>query len=134
MELNELRNEINQIDDELLKLFLRRMEVTDQVADYKREHGLPVYQPQREREVLKKVAEQAGDEKSAYARVLFSMLMELSKSSQNKRTGRELELHRRIADAIENTPRLFPQCATVACQGVEGAYSQLACEKLFKNP
>ena len=65
MELNELRNEINQIDDELLKLFLRRMEVTDQVADYKREHNLPIYQPQREREVLKKVAEQAGDEKSA---------------------------------------------------------------------
>ena len=134
MELNELRNEINQIDDELLKLFLRRMEVTDQVADYKREHGLPIYQPQREREVLKKVAEQAGDEKSAYARVLFSMLMELSKSSQNKRTGRELELHRRIADAIENTPRLFPRSPMVACQGVEGANSQIACEKMFQNP
>ena len=134
MELNELRNEINQIDDELLKLFLRRMEVTDQVADYKREHGLPIYQPQREREVLKKVAEQAGDEKSAYARVLFSMLMELSKSSQNKRTGRELELHRRIADAIENTPKLFPRSPMVACQGVEGANSQIACEKMFQNP
>ena len=134
MELNELRNEINQIDDELLKLFLRRMEVTDQVADYKRQHNLPIYQPQREREVLKKVAEQAGDEKSAYARVLFSMLMELSKSSQNKRSGRELELHRRIADAIENTPRLFPRSPMVACQGVEGANSQIACEKMFQNP
>ena len=134
MELNELRNEINQIDDELLKLFLRRMEVTDQVADYKREHNLPIYQPQREREVLKKVAEQAGDEKSAYARVLFSMLMELSKSSQNKRTGRELELHRRIAEAIENTPKLFPRSPMVACQGVEGANSQIACEKMFQNP
>ena len=134
MELNELRNEINQIDDELLKLFLRRMEVTDQVADYKREHNLPIYQPQREREVLKKVAEQAGDEKSAYARVLFSMLMELSKSSQNKRTGKELELHRRIADAIENTPKLFPRSPMVACQGVEGANSQIACEKMFQNP
>ena len=134
MELNELRNEINQIDDELLKLFLRRMEVTDQVADYKREHGLPIYQPQREREVLKKVAEQAGDDKSAYARVLFSMLMELSKSSQNKRTGRELELHRQIANAIENTPKLFPRSPMVACQGVEGANSQIACEKMFQNP
>ena len=134
MELNELRNEINQIDDEILKLFLRRMEVTDQVADYKREHGLPIYQPQREREVLKKVAEQAGDEKSGYARVLFSMLMELSKSSQNKRSGRELELHRQIADAIENTPKLFPRSPMVACQGVEGANSQIACEKMFQNP
>ena len=134
MDLNELRNEINQIDDEILRLFLRRMEVAGQVADYKRENNLPIYQPQREREILKKVADQAGPEQGGYARVLFSMLMELSKSAQNKRGGKELELHRQIADAIENTPRLFPQAPMVACQGVEGANSQIACEKIFKNP
>ena len=134
MDLNELRNEINQIDDEILRLFLRRMEVAGQVADYKRENNLPIYQPQREREILKKVADQAGPEQGGYARVLFSMLMELSKSAQNKRSGKELELHRQIADAIENTPRLFPQAPMVACQGVEGANSQIACEKIFKNP
>ena len=134
MELNELRNEINAIDDEILKLFLRRMEVTDQVADYKRAKDLPIYQPQREREVLKKVADQAGSEKSGYARVLFSMLMELSKSSQHRRSGKELELHRQIADAIENTSKLFPRSPMVACQGVEGANSQIACEKMFQNP
>ena len=134
MELNELRNEINQIDDEILNLFLRRMDVAEQVADYKREHGLPILQPQREREILKKVADAAGPEKSGYARVLFSMLMELSKSSQNKRNNREIELHRHIAESIENTPKLFPQAPMVACQGVEGANSQIACEKIFKNP
>ena len=134
MELNELRNEINQIDDEILNLFLRRMDVAEQVADYKREHGLPILQPQREREILKKVADAAGPEKSGYARVLFSMLMELSKSSQNKRNNKELDLHRQIAEAIETTPKLFPQAPMVACQGVEGANSQIACEKIFKNP
>ena len=35
---------------------------------------------------------------------------------------------------MASTPNLFPPSATVACQGVEGAYSQLACEKLFKHP
>ena len=134
MELNELRNEINQIDEELLKLFLRRMDVAGQVADYKKAHDLPIYQPQREREILKKVADSAGPEMGGYARVLFSMLMELSKSNQNKRNKKELELHRQIADAIENTPKLFPQAPMVACQGVEGANSQIACEKIFKNP
>ena len=134
MELNELRNEINRIDDELLELFLKRMDVAEQVADYKREHDLPIYQPQREREVLKKVADKAGEDKSGYARVLFSMLMELSKSSQNKRNRKELDLHRQIADAIENTPKLFPRAPMVACQGVEGANSQIACEKIFQNP
>ena len=134
MELNELRSEINQIDDEILNLFLRRMEVAGQVADYKKNHDLPIYQPQREREILKKVADQAGPDMGGYARVLFSMLMELSKSSQNKRNKQELELHRQITDTIENTPRLFPQAPTVACQGVEGANSQIACEKIFRNP
>ena len=134
MDLNELRNEINQIDDELLKLFLRRMDVSAQVADYKKSNGLPIYQPQREREILKKVADQAGPDMGGYARVLFSMLMELSKSSQHKRSKKELDLHKQIADAIETTPQLFPQAPMVACQGVEGANSQIACEKIFKNP
>ena len=134
MDLNELRNEINQIDEELLNLFLRRMDVAEQVADYKRANHLPIYQPQREREILKKVADKAGPEMGGYARVLFSMLMELSKSSQHKHSKRELELHRTIAESIENTPRLFPQAPMVACQGVEGANSQIACEKIFKNP
>ena len=134
MELNELRTEINRIDDEILKLFLKRMDVAEQVADYKRSHDLPIYQPQREREILKKVAEKAGSEMGGYARVLFSMLMELSKSSQNKRSSRELELHRKIADAIECTPKLFPRSPMVACQGVEGANSQIACEKMFQSP
>ena len=134
MELNELRNEINAIDDELLDLFLRRMEVSAQVADYKREKGLPIYQPQREREILKKAADKAGPQMGGYARVLFSMLMELSKSSQHRRNKKELDLHRRIAQAIENTPNLFPQAPMVACQGVEGANSQIACEKIFQNP
>ncbi len=134
MELNELRNEINAIDDELLNLFLRRMEVAAQVADYKRENNLPIYQPQREREILKKVADKAGPEMGGYARVLFSMLMELSKSNQHRRSKKEPDLHRSIAQAIENTPKLFPQAPLVACQGVEGANSQIACEKIFQNP
>ena len=134
MELNELRNEINQIDGEILNLFLRRMDVAGQVADYKKANGLTISQPQREREILKNAAAKAGPEMGGYARVLFSMLMELSKSAQNKRTGRELELHRQIASSIESTPKLFPRSPMVACQGVEGANSQLACEKIFQTP
>ena len=134
MDLNELRNEINSIDEEILSLFLRRMDITSQVADYKKAHDLPIYQPQREREILKKVADKAGPELGGYASVLFSMLMELSKSYQNKRNNKEIELHRQIDDAIENTPRLFPRSPMVACQGVEGANSQIACEKIFQSP
>jgi len=60
--------------------------------------------------------------------------MDLSRSSQNRLLGTDTELTKQITQAIETTPRLFPANATVACQGVEGAYSQIACEKLFKLP
>jgi chorismate mutase/prephenate dehydratase len=81
MDLNELRTEINEIDEEILKLFLRRMEVAGQVADYKRENNLPIYQPQREQEILESVAQRAG-ELGGYAGELFTTLMDLSKQYQ----------------------------------------------------
>ena len=84
MDLNELRNEINSIDGEILDLFLRRMDVAAQVADYKREHNLPIYQPQREREILETIEQKAGPVLGRYARDLFAKLMELSKDYQRE--------------------------------------------------
>ena len=134
MDLNELRTEIDQIDQDLVKLFTKRMEVCASIGDYKAANNLPVFVPTREREKLLDVATQAGPEMGNYTRVLYSMLFELSRSYQSRRTEERTELYREVMHAIENTPKLFPQDATVACQGVEGAYAQIACEKMFHTP
>lgn len=134
MDLNELRNEIDKIDSELVSLFCQRMHISAQVADYKRENNLPIFHPGRERAILQNVAQQAGPEMGNYTRVLYSMLFELSRSYQSKRNGMISPLYQQITQAIQNTPNLFPQAPTVACQGVEGAYSQIACEKIFRSP
>ncbi len=134
MELSDLRLEIDKIDDELVRLFGQRMDIAAQIAAYKKENNLPILVPAREREKLQDVAEKAGPEMANYTRVLYSMLFELSRSYQSKRNVTTSALHKRIASAIESTPKLFPQAPMVACQGVEGAYSQIACEKIFKNP
>ena len=134
MDLNELRSQIDTIDDQLVQLFCRRMEVAEQIADYKRQNNLPILVPAREREKLQDVASKAGPEMANYTRVLYSMIFELSRSHQSKCNQVAGELHRKIFDSIENTPKLFPQAPMVACQGVEGAYSQIACEKIFKSP
>ena len=134
MDLNEIRSEIDKIDDELVRLFCQRMHVAAQVADYKKANNLPIFQPARERAKLQDVAKKAGPEMANYTRVLYSMLFELSRSYQSKRNGECSPLYRNITQAIEHTPKLFPQAPMVACQGVEGAYSQIACEKIFKNP
>ena len=134
MDLTELRRQIDGIDDQLVQLFCRRMELCAQVADYKKANGLPILMPAREREKLKDVAEKAGPDMANYTRTLYAMLFELSRSYQSKLSGGSRQLYEMITQSIQDTPNLFPQTAMVACQGVEGAYSQLACEKIFPNP
>ncbi|MBR7123237.1 MAG: chorismate mutase [Oscillospiraceae bacterium] len=134
MNLSELRDQIDNIDNELVRLFTARMDIAAQVADYKKTNNLPIYVPARERAILQDVAEKAGPEMANYTRVLYSMLFELSRSYQKKRNTQTTELYNHIIKSIEATPKLFPQTAMVACQGVEGAYAQIACEKIFKTP
>ena len=134
MDIQELRSQIDGIDDQLVQLFARRMDVSARIAAYKKENNLPIFVPAREREKLLDVAGKAGPEMANYTRVLYSMLFELSRSYQSKLGDTLSPLYKNITKAIENTPKLFPQQAMVACQGVEGAYSQIACEKIFKSP
>ena len=101
MYITELRSEIDKIDDELLKLFCARMEISAQVADYKRERNLPIFVPAREREILQAVGQKAGAELAGYARSLYSTIFELSRSYQAKRNGAETPLFREITAAIK---------------------------------
>ena len=134
MDLSELRKKIDGIDNELVRLFVERMAISAEIAEYKKQNSLPIFVPVREREKLVDVAQKAGTDMANYTRVLYSMLFELSRSYQSKHNTVTSELYDRITKAIENTPKLFPQAPMVACQGVEGAYSQIACEKIFKSP
>ena len=61
MELSDIRAKIDTVDDQLLNLFLERMRLSEEVAAYKNEHHLPILNKQREREILAKVTEPAGD-------------------------------------------------------------------------
>ncbi|MBQ9963919.1 MAG: chorismate mutase [Clostridia bacterium] len=134
MSIEQLRNEIDSIDKELVNLFVKRMGVAAQVADYKRENGKPVLDPERERMLLQKVSDLAGEDMESQTRILYQLILSLSRSYQSHLLGFDSTLTDRIANAIDTTQQVFPERATVACQGVEGAYSQLACDKLFSAP
>ena len=134
MTLEELRIRIDEIDKEMIRLFSDRMDVAAEIARYKKEHGLKVLDARRERDKLRQVEELSPETLRDYAASLYSLLFELSRGYQNRTLGRETELTRQIRKALEDTPQLFPERATVACQGVEGANSQLACERLFRSP
>lgn len=134
MDIGEIRENIDKIDQQLVDLFCQRMTLSAEVADYKKANGLPIYVPARERAILQNVAGQSGVEFGNYTRTLYSMIFELSRSYQSKRNCAVSPLFQEITQAIESTPQLFPQAPMVACQGVEGAYSQIACEKIFQSP
>ena len=61
MDLLELRKEIDRIDDQLIPLLMARMDVSEQVAKYKVERGIPVLNEERERQILDDVAGKCGD-------------------------------------------------------------------------
>ena len=134
MTIEELRAEIDRIDSGLIRLYAERLETAAQIGRYKQEHHLPVSDPAREREVLDKVGAEAGEANENGVRALFGFLMAQSRTSQLLAGKEKSELGRLIRRSLEETPQLFPEKATVACQGVEGAYSQQACEKIFRSP
>ena len=134
MDLEELRAEIDTIDDNLLQDFAQRMNVVGQIGLEKKSEGLPTLDPAREREKLADIVTKLPPEMEQYGYTLWSMLFEISRSYQSSLNPQPSALRKDIERAIADTQPLFPPAATVACQGVEGAYSQLACEKLFKHP
>ena len=133
-QLEQLRGQIDQIDDKIIALFKERMQVSDKIALVKKEHDMPTLAPGRERAVLARVAEEAGEEFADYTESLFRTIMAASRSYQNTRAGKESKVYAGVKEALQNTPDLFPQRAMVACQGIEGAYSQIACDSIFKAP
>ena len=134
MDMKTAREKIDQIDRQLLPLFIERMKTAGEIGKYKSENSLPVYDPERERSLLWKIAEEAGETFEESSLILYATILSLSRSFQNQLLQRKGTYTQAIRQALENTEKVFPSRARVACQGVEGAYSQIAASRLFSLP
>lgn len=132
--INEIRSEFDAIDDEIATLYMRRLDISREVAEAKRASGTPIANPAREREILARVAKRVGPGREDGAALLFNTLFGLSKALQRDILQGESDVTRAMAEAIAKTGDAFPSDAIVACQGSEGAYSQQAASRLFKFP
>lgn len=131
MDLLDLRKEIDEIDEQLIPLLLKRMNISEEVAKYKVERGIPVLNSEREQQILDNVAQKCG-ELGNTIKTVFSATMDASRALQHKIIGGGKELR----DAVENAmsaDRLTADGAPVACQGVDGAYSGVTAKKLFPD-
>ena len=128
-ELSEIRVEIDEIDNQMLDLFKRRMDCAREVGCYKKEKGLPILNRQREDEILADVQEKGGAYGTA-ARMLFADIMELSRALQYNIIGSGQALREEILHAREMPPT---DDITVAYQGIKGANSFEAAQALFPD-
>ena len=134
MDIKELREQIDNIDAQIVELFRARMDVSLGVAEYKRERNMAVYDPARERALFARIGEMAGEEMSGYAHSLYKTITELSRTYQHHILDPDPEIKKEIERRLERSPKMLPKFARVACQGVEGAYSQIAAVRMFDCP
>ncbi|MBQ5390449.1 MAG: chorismate mutase [Clostridia bacterium] len=134
MDMKEIREKIDSLDDQIKAAFEERMALCADMAAYKKENDLPIFYPAREREIIARLTKDMDAGMATYTKVLYNTLFEVSRSYQTKRISSGGKLSALIREAAEQTDHDLPVTCTVACQGTEGANSQLAAEKLFSIP
>lgn len=83
-DLTALRERIDVLDHEIARLLTERMEVTDAVAAFKAANNLPVYHPERERQVIEKVCALTKEEYRPAMEAIYQCIMDQSKKNQQK--------------------------------------------------
>lgn len=131
MSLKPIRDEIDEIDRQLIELYTRRMECSKKVARYKMENGIPILNTEREQQVTELAAERAG-EYGPSAKLLYSTIMELSRALQHDMLGSGAALRNELLTAKKNVP-YDDSSVRIACFGAEGAYAHKAAKKLFRE-
>ncbi len=88
--LEDSRKKIDEIDEKIMKLFEERMKTVVDVALYKKENGLEIFQADREKQVIEKNVNRVSDESlKKYAEEFLTDLMKVSKNYQKEMLGRD---------------------------------------------
>lgn len=132
LDLKDIRNQLDAIDDGMTELFAKRMHLVTQVAEYKKEKGLPILDTGRERQIINRVSLAAGEELEHYAKLMYQTLFNVSRAYQSEKIRPTSSLMEKLEKAAANVEKKIPGRALVACQGTEGAYSQKICDQMFE--
>ena len=133
MEIKDIRNRIDVIDDQIAKLYIERMQYGKEIAEQKRINNLPITNSARESEIIARIAKEMPDELKLYSKRLFECIFDTSKAYQSEYLSTESPIKKKIVEALK-VMKSFPTFATVAVQGVAGAYTQIAASRLFEIP
>ncbi len=135
LDLTEIRGKIDKLDDELAALFVRRMALCAEVAAYKKQTAKAVRDASRENAIVARLTDGLSEKDAKAVDKLYRAIFDISRASQQELLAGDVKKSA-LFDELQNavkSDRFVPSPA-VACQGVEGAYSSLACRKLFEKP
>ena len=128
-DLQEIRKEIDEIDDQIVALYESRMKLTSDVAEYKIGTGKKIFDKEREESKLNTLEKKASTDFTRNGiRELFEQIMAMSRKKQY-----QLLTEHGIVEEPEfkRVERLDCRNARIVFQGLEGAYSQQAMEEFF---
>lgn len=127
--LQELREQLDEIDTQIVDLYQKRMDVCSKVGEYKISTGKKVFDKQREKEKLSAVTENVtNDFYKKGLKELYEQLMSMSRKLQYQLLTKRGALGRLPFIGMD---KLDVEDARIVFQGREGAYSQAAMEKYF---
>ena len=129
--LTDIRNEIDKVDDELLALWLKRMELSKEVAENKKATGKKVTDSARENEIVYRLAEKTPEELRIYLKEVYSAIFATGKAYQSVTLSVGSPTIDKVNALISAGLKGFPTTATVACQGVSGSNSEAAAKRVF---
>lgn len=84
IELNQLRKMINEIDSELISIFKKRLKISKDIGNYKKENNLEIYDSNREQEIIEKFLSLAKKDEKIYIEQFLQTLMDISKEVQEE--------------------------------------------------
>ncbi len=130
-DLIKIREKIDSIDDEIVKEYIERINLCGMVAEEKKKTGKAVSDLERERKILYRITENVPEKYHTLLKELYSTIFATSKAYQSSLIGSASKTKSAIDKIIEGGLTDLPERAAVACQGVKGANSGTAAEKLF---
>ncbi len=132
MDLEKVRESINEVDDKIAELYEQRMNLVEQVIQAKKQSGVAVNDPERERKILLRISDKVSENRQVYLKRVFETIFETSKAYQTVNAEYSSAIGEKIKVALAKGELTFPTKAKVACQGVAGAYSGIAADRLFE--
>ena len=131
MQLQQIRQQIDQLDNQLVVLYCQRLALVQQVAAAKAETGINVDDPVREQQVLYRLTKDLPDQQKLYVQQVYNAIFTTSKACQSALLSQSSEAAERLRAIAGGERPAFPVSATVACQGVLGSNSYSAATRLF---